>query len=375
MSAGWERRWASRARVAATPSDEGLFLALAPMDGVTDAVFREVITDLLGGDAGVSLCVSEFVRVTRDPAPARVILRHCPELARGGRTRAGVPVQVQLLGGAPAPLAASARIAAELGAPAIDLNFGCPAKTVNNHDGGASLLRYPERLRGIVAAVRDAVAPAIPVSAKIRVGWADDDALEAIVAAAAAGGASWITIHARTRAQGYKPPVLWRSLARASALGLAPLVANGDLLTPDDLGACAAASGCEAFMIGRGAMVDPAIFARARGRAVELERDALVDLWRDYHGRLVASGAIESRALSRVKQWLRFAGERDPEVACLFDQVKVVGAWEAMDPLLGRWARAATGESSSLERPAAAAGDPPRSPPAGPRGGSITRPG
>ncbi|MCA9657477.1 MAG: tRNA-dihydrouridine synthase, partial [Myxococcales bacterium] len=155
----WEQRWAARTQVARGPADAGLFLALAPMDGVTDAVFRDLMTGLFGGRSGISLCVSEFVRVTQQPAPKKVLLRHCPELRTDGRTAAGVPVFVQILGGDPQPMAVTARRAAELGAPGIDINFGCPAKTVNNHDGGATLLKYPARLRGIVAAVRDAVPP------------------------------------------------------------------------------------------------------------------------------------------------------------------------------------------------------------------------
>ncbi|HFE46951.1 MAG TPA: tRNA-dihydrouridine synthase family protein, partial [Nannocystis exedens] len=315
MSA-WGERWAARSTIAGTPRDAGLFLALAPMDGVTDAVFRALLCGLFGGHSGISLCVSEFVRVTDRPPPAAVFLRHCPELARGGLTAAGVPVFVQLLGGAPAPMAGAARTAVELGALGIDLNFGCPARKVNNHDGGAALLRYPDRLRNIVAAVRDAVPLETPVSAKIRVGWADDRGLEEIVAAAAAGGASWITIHARTRVQGYKPPVHWRALARAQGSIEVPVVANGDLFSVEDLVACAGQSGCDSFMIGRGAMSAPGLFARARGaRAQALSLGDFIDLWRTYYSRLLAAGASEKRALSRVKQWLRFAGQQSAPIA------------------------------------------------------------
>jgi len=323
---------AARAEIAGSPASPGLFLALAPMDGVTDAVFREVITDLDGGRSGVSVCVSEFVRICRDPAPAKVLLSHCPELARGGRTRAGVPVIVQLLGGDPGPLAATAALAARLGAPGVDLNFGCPAKTVNNHDGGAALLRCPPRIYGIVAAVRDAVPAALPVSVKIRVGWDSSGGIEQIAAAARAGGASWLTVHARTRSQGYAPPVEWPAIGRARAASGLPTVANGDLLTGADVAACAAESGCSAFMIGRGAMVDPWLFARLRGWRAEERADAgieaLAGLWRDYHERLRAAGVSPGRALCRVKQWLRFAAERRTELVSLFAAIKILDRWE-----------------------------------------------
>ncbi len=330
----WEQRWGARAKIAQAPGDDGLFLALAPMDGVTDGVFRGLVTGLFGGRSGISLCVSEFVRVTTLVPPAAVLLRHCPELARGGVTAAGVPVFVQILGGDPEPMAATARLAASLGAPGIDINFGCPARKVNNRDGGATLLKFPERLRSIVAAVRDAAPPEIPVSAKIRVGWADDDDLETIVRAAGAGGASWITIHARTRTQGYKPPVRWRALARTVGLTEATVVANGDLNRVEDLGACAEQSRCQAFMIGRGAMSAPDLFARARGaRQRELELGDFIELWRDYYARLIASGASEIKAISRVKQWLRFAAPFTPAIASLFDAFKRLREWERGDEL------------------------------------------
>ena len=325
------------ATIARRPDAPGLFLALAPMDGVTDAVYREVLTDLFGGRSGISACVSEFVRVCRDPLPAKVLLRAVPELRQGGLTRAGVPVHLQLLGGDPRPLAATAAIAAALGAPAIDLNFGCPAKTVNNHDGGATLLKAPPRIAGIVAAVREAVPPAIPVSAKIRIGWESGDGIEAIVDAAAAGGAAWITVHARTRAQGYKPPVHWQAIGRAALRSPAPIVANGDLFTPEDLQACAAVSGARAFMIGRGSMAAPELFARVRGeRAAAMGLGELAELWRIYYERLLAAGAPPPRALCRVKQWLRYGGERSPAIAGIFAEAKTAAAWAEVEAAIER---------------------------------------
>ena len=125
------------------PGEPGLFLALAPMDGITDWVYRNLMTRLRNADSGISICVSEFVRVTRDPVVPHVIERHCPEVRTGGTTSSGTPVFVQLLGGEPAPMAESARRAAALGASGVDINFGCPAKTVNNHDGGPHSAQDP----------------------------------------------------------------------------------------------------------------------------------------------------------------------------------------------------------------------------------------
>src|SRR5262249_6494785 len=152
-----------------TPASEttGLRFALAPMDGVTDHLYRELISARARPGA-IAFAVSEFVRVTDRALAAREIRRSCPEIAQGGTTRAGTPVLVQLRGGQAEPLAATARAAISAGAYGIDLNFGCPAKVVNRHDGGAALLKAPERIERIVARVRDAVPAAHPVSAKIR---------------------------------------------------------------------------------------------------------------------------------------------------------------------------------------------------------------
>lgn len=311
--------------VARAPGEAGLFLALAPMDGVTDWVYRALLTDLEEGRSGISLCVSEFVRVTRDPVAPHVLLRHCPELAWGSTTRAGVPVFVQLLGGDPVPMALTAKTAAEHGALGIDLNFGCPAKTVNNHDGGATILKAPRRVEDIVRAVRDAIPPQIPVSAKIRLGWDSSDGVEDIARAAEAGGAAWLTIHARTRLQLYRPPVDWLAIGRARAAVRIPVVANGDLFTPDDLVRCAELSGCDAFMIGRGAMARPHLFRRARGHAhPDLDLRWLSDLLVEYVRRLRAAGAPERAALGRLKQWLRLAAPAFDEVSTLFHRVKVL---------------------------------------------------
>ena len=125
-------------------------LILAPMEGITDAPVRA----LMGEFGAFSFAVSEFQRVAATPIPKKVFLREVPELEHGARTATGLPVQVQILGGHPDRMALSALAAIRAGATAIDINFGCPAPTVNRHDGGASLLRHPCRMREIVATVR-----------------------------------------------------------------------------------------------------------------------------------------------------------------------------------------------------------------------------
>ena len=312
-----------RRTIARTPHDRGLYLALAPMDGVTDWVHRELATEL----GGVSQCVTEFVRVTDRAPPKRVFLRTCPELRQGGLTASGVPVFVQLLGGDAGAMADAARVAAELGAPGIDINFGCPAKRVNNHDGGASILRCPERAGQITRAVRDAVKRDIPVSAKIRLGWADSDSVIEIARSVEQGGASWLTIHGRTKAQMYAPPVDYTAIGRARAALKIPVVANGDLASREALLACARQSGARAFMIGRGALAHPYLFRLLRSEDSAGE-GALEALWsycqvlRRYDQLMERGGFLPGSRLSRLKQWLGLARTFNQALVPLFDRVK-----------------------------------------------------
>lgn len=317
-------------------------LILAPMEGVTDAPMRAV----QGTVGAFTFAVSEFLRVSHAVPPKHVFHNHVPELQTGGRTVTGLPVQVQLLGGDAGRMAESAARACELGAAAIDINFGCPAPTVNRHDGGATLLRYPKRIREIVSAIRHAVPAAIPVSAKLRLGWDGIDAIDENAAMAAEGGASWLTIHGRTRVAGYAPPVFWKPIGRVrEQLGL-PVVANGDIWALADFRRCREESGCIHFMLGRGALADPLL---ARRVAVELglappavEGSAGFD-WRAPLRSLVEwterfhEGRSE-KTLCRLKQWLRVAATAGTFTQ--FDAVKraesVEELFAALDPLVGR---------------------------------------
>lgn len=179
---------------------------LAPMEGLTDPLMRQVLTSIGQYD----WTVSEFIRVTQHVLPAHVFYKYVPELLHEndlkGRTIHGTPVHIQLLGSKPELMAGNAVRAVELGALAIDINFGCPAKTVNNHRGGSVLLAEPETLYQIIHAVRQAVPSDTPVSAKIRLGYENTNLTQEIGDAVQSANASWLTVHARTKTQGYKPP-------------------------------------------------------------------------------------------------------------------------------------------------------------------------
>lgn len=290
------------------------------MEGITDAPMRAMLTEI----GGFTHVVSEFIRVSQTVLPKRVFRGDIPECANGFRTETGTLVQPQLLGGHPERVARSALAAVSLGAPGIDLNFGCPAPTVNRNDGGATLLKYPERLEAIVRAVRDAVPARLPVSAKLRLGWDDPSAVVENAKRAEAGGASWITIHARTKMNGYQPPAYWEWIARAKAGVSVPVVANGDIWRVEDFRRCREITGAEHFMIGRSALADPWLGHRiSRELGIRKAGDAPLELpeaddlaaWLPHLERFAElSAKFSSRDTTdgkyctrRVKQWLRYS--------------------------------------------------------------------
>ena len=230
-------------------------LLLAPMEGLLDFVLRDILTRV----GGIDRCVSEFIRITDQLLPERVFTRIVPELHNGGRTLAGVPVRAQLLGSDPVCLAENAAKLATLGPAGIDLNFGCPANVVNRHGGGAALLDEPETIYAIVSNVRRAVPADMPVSAKMRLGFNSDARAVECALAIADGGADELVVHARTKAQAYRPPAYWERIADIRAAVKIPVVANGEIWTLDDALRCREVSGCDMLMLGRGAVADPGL--------------------------------------------------------------------------------------------------------------------
>lgn len=278
------------------------------MEGVTDAPMR----DFLCGLGGFTYCVTEFYRISQDVPTPRAIKREVPELEHQCKTRSGVPVQVQFLGGHPERLAQAAQNAVAAGAQSIDLNFGCPAPTVNRHDGGATLLKFPERIEVIVRTVRMALPEDIAVSAKLRLGWDDANDIHRNAEACARGGANWITIHARTRMQGYRPPAYWAPIAQVKSALDIPVVVNGEIWTIQDFRRAREQSGCEHFMLGRGALANPHLASAISlelglARSNNLVSTEWPKLINDFINTARNYGYSNGYALCRIKQWMRFA--------------------------------------------------------------------
>lgn len=305
-------------------------IMLAPMEGVIDSIMRDILTRI----GGVDLCVTEFIRVTDQPIPDHVLYKYAPELLNGSRTPCGTPLLVQFLGSNCDMLALNSRRAIDLGAAGIDLNFGCPAKTVNRHDGGASLLKDPHRIFEIVSAVRGAVPKSHGVSAKIRLGFHDKSRFLEIAHAAEDAGASFLTVHARTRDESYSPPAHWEYIARIREELKIPVIANGDIWNLEDFKNCERVSGCKTFMLGRGLVANPAL-------ALQIQTQGRVLFWQEVLGYyrefidLSEQQKSSTYAVARAKQWCKQFGRNYPEAVELFQQVKLCEDVGTLRTILG----------------------------------------
>lgn len=302
------------------------------MEGLTDPIMRDVLTSVGSFD----WCVTEFIRVTDSVLPDHVYHSYCPELKNDGQTLAGTPVHVQFLGNNPEMLAANAIRAAELGAPAIDMNFGCPAKTVNRHRGGSVLLDEPEVVYELVKAVRDAVPAHIPVSAKMRLGYMDRNFTLENAHAIEDAGASWVTVHARTKAEGYTPPAFWDQLRPIRETLKINVIANGEIWNNTDAKQCQIESGCDDLMIGRAAVTTPDITQCIRQNTSEalITWNELIQLQVRF---LSGPYKKEINMVGRYKQWLGMMSKHYPEAKALWDEVKKVKALDEITQKLTRY--------------------------------------
>jgi len=226
-------------------------LALAPMAGYSDLPMRTLCAEM-GSAIHYTACVLDDPVIHNSPKTAKLVERGPDES----------PFAIQLLGNDPARLLKACQLLNERRAPDFyDLNLGCPSRRVVRRDRGSALLLKPER----VAAIMDHLVGHLdmPVTAKIRLGW-DDDTHNAVEIARLLQdhGAAAIAVHGRTRAQGYSGDADWDAIARVREAIDVPLLANGDVRVVDDIDRIKAVTGCEAVLIGRGAIGNPWIFSR-----------------------------------------------------------------------------------------------------------------
>ena len=226
-------------------------LFVAPMAGVTDRPFRILCKQL-----GAGYAVSEMVTSRKD------LWKSLKTSRRADHTGESGPIAVQIAGTDAAMMAEAAVYNIERGAQIIDINMGCPAKKVCNKWAGSALMQDEPLAMSIVQAVVDAAQPhGVPVTLKMRTGWCDAHKnAVALARAAEAAGVQMITVHGRTREQGYKGLAEYDTITAVKQAVRVPVVANGDIDSPEKAKEVLKRTGADALMIGRAAQGRPWIF-------------------------------------------------------------------------------------------------------------------
>jgi len=273
------------------------YLILAPMEGVGDRCFRRAIASIGGFDEAVK----DFLRV---PSNA-----HVKSLAVAYQAQEIVPypLAAQIMGSDPDLMAAMAKELEKRGAPRIDVNCGCPSNTVTGRGAGSSLLKNPDFLHQIVKEVVRAVS--IPVTIKMRSGYNDTALFKENLLAAQESGVSYITLHPRTKIDGYSPPARWDLIAEAKSILKIPLVGNGDIWTVQDAISMLRTTQCDALMIGRGSLVNPFIFHQIRAHFSQKPYRPLWDDLIRYFAVYLANipGQVSNRIrVNKLKQLMSF---------------------------------------------------------------------
>ncbi|NTZ49136.1 tRNA dihydrouridine(16) synthase DusC [Citrobacter gillenii] len=293
---------------------------LAPMEGVLDSLVRELLTEVNDYD----LCITEFVRVVDQLLPAKVFHRICPELHNNSRTPSGTQVRIQLLGQHPQWLAENAARAVELGSYGVDLNCGCPSKLVNGSGGGATLLKDPELIYQGAKAMREAVPGHLPVTVKVRLGWDSSDRQFEIADAVQQAGASELAVHGRTKEQGYKAEhINWQAIGEIRQRLTIPVIANGEIWDWQSAQNCMAVTGCDAVMIGRGALNIPNLSRVVKYNEPRMPWPDVVTLLKKYT-RLEKQGDTGLYHVARIKQLLGYLRKEYAEATTLFQEIRAL---------------------------------------------------
>lgn len=286
-----------------SPSCSKLFLA--PMEGLGALPFRKAIATIGGFDEACS----EFIRI---PSTG-----FSPSLLKGYDPKALFPITqaAQIMGGVKEYLAEAAVALEQLGAPRVDLNCGCPSNTVTGRGAGSSLLKNPTELYAILSEMVKSVK--IPVTAKLRSGYSDTSLFEENLLAAEEAGVKFITLHPRTKEDGYARPANWSLIARAKELLKVPVVGNGDILSVDDALSMLNQTSCDALMIGRGAVINPWIFCEIKSHFNKVPYEKKFSELKEFINTFcfyIEASSKEVNKINHFKQLISFLFRRSPQL-------------------------------------------------------------
>ena len=223
------------------------------MADMTDSPFCQIVRKIGGADI-----------VFREMVSSEAIVRHSEKtLGMTDFVEGERPIVQQIFGADPVAMARSAAIVMEHANPeGIDINMGCPVYKITSNFNGAALMKEPGRAAKIVREMKSAIGDT-PLSVKIRLGWSDPDEFKEFIPVIEEAGAELITIHGRTKAQGYSGKSDWERIRQAKDIATVPLLANGDIHDPSQVGEALEVTGADGVLIARGALGNPWFFQLA----------------------------------------------------------------------------------------------------------------
>lgn len=230
---------------------KGRILALSPMADMTDSPFCQIVRKIGGADI-----------VFREMVSAEAIVRDNKKtMGMTDFVPAERPIVQQIFGADPKTMARAAAIVMEHAGPeGIDINMGCPVYKITSNFNGAALMKDPDRAAAIIQEIRSAIGDATPISVKIRLGWDDPDQFKTFIPVIEAAGANLITIHGRTKCDGYSSKSDWERIRQAKEIATVPLLANGDIHEPRQVQDALMQTGADGVLIARGALGNPWFF-------------------------------------------------------------------------------------------------------------------